>query len=371
MENKDKKGTSYSTDIGYDKLDPFKRACQEAGLQLKNHEYYEEPTSRGESGFISWLYGPLAPGICTVIEGLGTKNIVAEDVYRLTGNPFGFNCIAQDTVAMIVNDMITVGALPVNINMHLAVGDSSWMDDERRVTALIQGWATGCKLSGAMWGGGETPTLKGIIHPDYPEISGSGFGTIDRKHHLRGDLIKAYDQIVFVASSGIHANGLTAARKVAGALPDGYMTKLGNGKTFGEALLQPTMNYVPLMRKLVEHGCDIHYAVNVTGHGFRKLMRADAPFNYHVFDIPDVPQEFTLIEETLGTDHKEMYTDFNMGVGYAFFVPAGESVTTILSKAKELGYKAWVGGEIRHAKEKSVYIKPLDHVLEGNTLAIR
>jgi len=369
----DSKTTSYSKQIGYRELDVFKIAAQKAALGLGNDHYVEEPTSRGESAFVSWEKANPSNGICSVIEGLGTKNIVAEAMYRLTKDPSGFGVVSKDTIAMIVNDMITVGGLPSVISMHFAVGTSDWMKDEERVRAVIDGWREGCRLSGAIWGGGETPSLGTIIHPDYPEMSGSAFGVISKQNYLHGGKIKKADQIIFVSSSGIHANGLTAARKVADKLPDGYLTKLNNGLTFGDALLQPTINYVPLMRKLIESGVELHYAINITGYGWRKIMRAEQMFQYVIHQIPKVPEVFDVIEHGTETAHKDMYLDYNMGVGFALIVPY-DSVDAVLTAAEQLGYDAMLGGEVRDVEPgegKSVVIEQLSFIIDGGQMKIR
>ena len=370
MVNADKKETSYSMAIGYDKLDPFKVNAQKAGEGLVNADYDEELTSRGESAAVFWPKKGDGSGIAHVIEGLGTKNIAAELYYRQTKNPIGHFNVALDTVAMKVNDLITIGALPLNVNMHIAVGTADWMLDADRAAALIAGFREGAILSGAFWNGGETPTLRGMVDPDFPVLSGSCVGTLARKDYLNGRKIKDKDVIVLIASNGIHANGLTNGRKVADMLEDGYMTLLENGSTYGESLLRPTVNYVRLMRALQNAGSDVHYVVHITGHGWRKLMRANENFTYTVHHLPAVDPLFSIIQKTLGTDYVEMHETYNMGAGLALYVPESEAAT-VLSVAEENGYDAWIGGEVTRSESKAVVLTEPDIIFSSDTLSIR
>src|SRR3990167_6601336 len=254
--------------VNYDAMDPFKRAAQKAGREtahnirrLNNGEFQEVEASRGESAY---LIEAAKSYFAHVEEGLGTKNLVADAMYQLTGKSY-YDHIAQDTVAMIVNDMITLGALPLSVAMHLAVGDSNWFDDEKRCRDLVEGWKNACNLARCVWGGGETPTLKGVVVPEAIVLSGSAMGLVKPKERLiTADNIQQGDVIVLIESSGIHANGLTMARKIADKLPDGYMTRLGDGRTYRETLLDPTHIYVALVEDCLNRGVSIHYAVNIT-----------------------------------------------------------------------------------------------------------
>src|SRR3954469_4331746 len=157
--------TYESSGVNYDVLDAFKRACQREAATttpaLAVHDMTEPSGIRGESAYL--IETPDA-FLAHVEEGLGTKNLVADAMLEQTGKRFYAN-IGIDTVATIVNDMITTGALPISVAMHAAVGDSSWFDDQRRAADLTRGFAEACKQSNAVWGGGETPALKGIVDP--------------------------------------------------------------------------------------------------------------------------------------------------------------------------------------------------------------
>src|SRR3954451_16622175 len=178
-----------SSGVNYDRLDAFKRACQRhaaatTGL-LAAHGLAEAPGIRGDSAYL--IEGP-EEYVAHVEEGLGTKNLIADAMLKLTGKSYYRN-ISIDTVATIVNDLVTTGALPVSVAMHAAVGDAEWFADARRSEDLASGFAEGCQQAGAVWGGGETPTLKGIVTPDTIVLAGSAIGRIKPKSsRIAGDL---------------------------------------------------------------------------------------------------------------------------------------------------------------------------------------
>jgi len=129
--------------VRYDQLDAFKRACQKAARTtagvLNDHGYAQPATTRGESAYLIEADDHF---LAHVEEGLGTKNLVADAVYAATGKCY-YREIAIDTVATIVNDLITCGALPISVAMHAAVGDSDWFADTTRANALVDGFAEG------------------------------------------------------------------------------------------------------------------------------------------------------------------------------------------------------------------------------------
>jgi phosphoribosylformylglycinamidine cyclo-ligase len=284
-----------------------------------------------------------------------------------------YDLIARDTVAMIVNDLITVGALPVSVAMHVAVGSNDWFSGMFRVERLVQGWRAACDDAGCAWGGGETPTLKGIVMPDTALLSGSAWGLVKPKSRLlMGANIRAGDAVVLLTSNGIHANGLSLARKIAERLPEGYATELESGNDFGDELLKPTHIYVGLMRKLFDAGIDLHYAVNITGHGWRKLMRAGEPFSYEMISIPEVQEVFRFIQKMSGNTEREMYGDYNMGAGFALILPRDEAGKVLrLVESSRLGYRALMAGMVKKHATRRVLIRPKNIEFTETDLQVR
>ncbi len=359
--------------VNYDAMDPFKRAAQLAAREtarnvsrLNGGEFREFEPSRGESAY---LIEAAKSYFAHVEEGLGTKNLVADAMYTLTGKSY-YDQIAQCAVAMIVNDMITVGALPMSVAMHLAVGSSDWFNDEKRAGDLIAGWKKACDLAGCTWGGGETPTLKDIVMPGTAVISGSAMGIVKPKERLINPFkIRHGDVIVIIESSGMHANGYTLGRGIADKLPNGYLTKLTDGRTYGETLLDPTRIYVRMVEECFYNDVEIHYAVNVTGHGWRKLMRAPQPFTYMIETLPTQLPIFDFIQKHGPVDDREAYGNLNMGAGFALYV-SEDDFETVFRVARRLGFRAFVAGHIEDG-EKKVVIKPKDLEFFGETLSVR
>lgn len=365
-----KKITYAQSGINYQAMDPLKKLAQmkarQTAYNLHRFHMSEVAESRGESAYV-WEETDSYRAF--VIEGLGTKNLVADAMREITHKTY-YDALAQDTVAMIVNDLIVVGANPLVINAYFATGSSDWFLDEERSKDLVNGWSKACDLSGATWGGGETPTLKGIINPETIDLGGSAIGIIKPKNHLvLGDKLQAGDRIVLIESSGMHCNGATLARTVADSLPKKYETLLPSGKMYGEALLTPTHIYAKLVEDVFKAGIDIHYMVNITGHGWRKLMRATKEFTYVLEQIPESHEEFHLIQKASGNSDEEMYGTFNMGAGFAFFVPAKDAgkIKKIALKHK---LKSLNAGFVKEG-EKQVIIDPKNIVFKGKSLDLR
>src|SRR5580700_751955 len=281
-----------SSGVRYGPLDAFKRACQKAALTttdlLAGHGFREPVSVRGESAYLIEAQDHF---LAHVEEGLGTKNLVADAVQAGGGRCY-YRAIGIDTVATIANDLVTCGALPVAVAMHAAVGDSGWFADEHRAGELVRGFAEGCRAAGAVWGGGETPALKGMIEPGAIILAGSAVGRIAPKSlRITGDVADG-DAILFLASSGVQTNGLTLCRKIAESLAGRYSTPIGGGRTLGEALLVPSTLYVAFVRECQRRAIPIHYAAHVTGHGWRKLMRLEEPFVYEITDPRPIPEIF-------------------------------------------------------------------------------
>lgn len=362
-----------SSGVRYDQLDAFKRACQRAARttagELAAHGYAEPATTRGESAY---LIETADHYLAHVEEGLGTKNLVADAVYAATGKNF-YREIAIDTVATIVNDLVTCGALPISVAMHAAVGDSAWFSDAKRMQSLVDGWAEACMLAGAVWGGGETPTLQGIVNPAAIVLAGSAIGKISPKPlRITGD-VRDGDTIIFLASSGVQTNGLSLCRLIADKLPQGYQTPIGHGdaRSYGEALLAPSVIYVAFVRECQRRGLKLNYVAHVTGHGWRKLMRLEEPFVYEITSPRETPALFKFMMQAGPITLREAYATFNMGIGFAAYVDP-KSADAVLAAAQATGYDAWLAGHVKKAGvRKAVVIPSLGLEYSGDTLQVR
>src|SRR5690606_1684234 len=149
--------------------------------------------------------------------------------------------------------------------------------------------------------------------------------------------------------------------------PEGYLTPCGD-TTYGEALLAPSAIYASFVAKLQEAGIPLHYAVHVTGHGWRKLMRLDLPLVYRIERLPPVLPVFDFIAAHASMDADAMYGTFNMGVGCAVYVPAGHAAETVRI-AHAAGHAAWDAGTVRdEGGRKAVEIVPNGVTFGGDSL---
>ncbi len=356
--------------VDYGRIDPLKILAQQAAAttatNLARHGLTEVAASRGESAYVldcGEFY------LASITECLGTKALVADSLRATTGRSY-YDALAQDTLAMAINDLITVGATPVSVHAYWATGGSDWFDDEARARDLVAGWKAACDACGVAWGGGETPALAGVVAPGRIDLAASCVGLVRPKSRLTlGERLGAGDAIVLLESSGIHANGVSLARKLADRLADGFGTQLADGTLYGEALLAPTRLYSPVTEALAAAGIVPHYCANITGHGWRKLMRHPGAFTYRIDSVPPVPLVLQFIQQHAGIDNREAYGNLNMGAGFALFVrPA--LAAQVIDIAATCGVRAWHAGTVNKG-EKQVVIKPLDLVFATDDLHVR
>jgi phosphoribosylformylglycinamidine cyclo-ligase len=154
------------------------------------------------------------------------------------------------------------------------------------------------------------------------------------------------------------------------ALPDGYLTRLDDGRTYGETLLDPTLIYVSLIEDCLDRGVNIHYAVNITGHGWRKLMRPTQPFIYIIERLPKQLPIFNFLQKHGPIDDAEAYGNLNMGAGFALYLPETD-VGAVLEIAASHKLGAFRAGHIEQGDEKRVIIGPKRISYSGTTLDIR
>lgn len=365
-----KKITYSQVGDNYDTKDPVKKlaqtAARETGKNLERHGFSEVSDTRGESAYV-WQQGDTL--MASVIEGLGTKNLVADGTRKITRKTY-YDVIGHDTVATIINDLVTVGAQPLVVHAYWAIEDNSWLQDKERMKDLINGWKEACDLAEASWGGGETPTMKEIVVPGTAEFGGSAVGIIPSKQKLITDTnLIAGDRILFVKSNGVNSNGISLTRAVAKKLREGYGTKLSDGTLYGDAILTKTNIYAKLVNQLLSAGISIHYISNITGHGMRKIMRARGNFSYIIEKIFDPQQVFLFIKEHAGLDDYEMYQTYNMGQDYAIFIPE-KDVAKAQVIVKENGFESLDAGYIEEG-ERQVVIKPKNITFKGESLDLR
>jgi phosphoribosylformylglycinamidine cyclo-ligase len=356
--------------VDYASIDPLKILAQRAAAatagNLARHGLTEITESRGESAYVvdcGDFY------VASITECLGTKALVADAMREITGRTY-YDRIAQDTLAMALNDIITVGATPVSVHAYWASGSSEWFADAQRARDLVEGWRTACDRAGVAWGGGETPALAGVVESERIDLAASCVGLVRPKSRLTlGERLGEGDAIVLLGSSGIHANGVSLARKLVERLPEGYRTTLADGSLYGEALLEPTLLYSPVTEALAAAGIVPHYSANITGHGWRKLMRHTGRFTYRIQSLPPVPPVLAFIAEQAGLPPRESYGSLNMGAGFALFVAPDEAQRCV-EIARAGGVEAWNAGVVV-AGDRQVAVEPLGLTFAADELHVR
>jgi phosphoribosylformylglycinamidine cyclo-ligase len=347
-----------SAGVDYATLDAGKRAALTAALQtsaaLAAHGGRALDVSRGEPAFVFELGDRT---LAFVMEGLGTKAMISRQVAeQLDLNRF--DAVAYDTVAAIVNDLCCVGALPLVVNAYFATGSSDWYRRTDWHGALVDGWSRACADAGATWGGGESPSLPGLVDSDEIELAGSAVGTMPPgSAPILGERLAPGDEIVLVASSGLHANGASLARMIADKLPGGYATELPSGRSFGDALLDPSILYARLVGALADAEVPVSYYSHVTGHGLLKLMRPSRDLTYRISALPPVPEVLTFLAEQSDMDAHAAYSTLNMGSGYAVYTAAGTGAR-VVEIAQGLGHDALLAGQVEEGP-RQVVVEPV------------
>jgi phosphoribosylformylglycinamidine cyclo-ligase len=362
-------GSYRAAGVDYEALDAGKRLAMLKALSTSSlpaaRGAIAIDASRGEPAFVFELDGR---ALAFVVEGLGTKSIIARQVLECQGiNRFAE--IAYDTVAAILNDLCCVGALPLAVNAYFATGASEWYREPARAAALVEGWHRACVDAGCAWGGGESPTLPGLLSEGDIELAGAAVGAVPAGcSPVLGQELESGNEIVLVASSGLHANGASLARLVAGRLRDGYATPLPDGVTLGEALLEPSVMYVPLVAALLRERVAVTYMSHVTGHGLLKLMRPSKRLTYRIERLPDAPAVLSFLVAEARLDPHAAYSTFNMGSGYAVYCAAGAGAATV-ALARDLGFSAQLAGRVEDGP-RQVILEPVDVRFSGDELQL-
>lgn len=255
-------------------------------------------------------------------DGVGSKILIAEMMNK-------YDTVGIDCIAMVVNDILCVGAEPIALVDYLAVEKP----DPQRASEIAEGLVKGALESNIAIVGGETASLPGIIK-DF-DLAGTGIGFVDNDKIITGENIKPGNVLIGIKSNGIHSNGYSLARKA--LFDDASYTvndKMPNrNTTIGEELIRPTELYVKPIVALFKKECNINGLAHITGGGFTNLRRLKKGVGYQINNLPEVPEIFKLIHKQ-NVDIKEMYKVFNMGVGFVVIVDENEA-DEIISTLKE------------------------------------
>jgi phosphoribosylformylglycinamidine cyclo-ligase len=278
------------------------------------------------------------PVLVASTDGVGTKLKVAFALDR-------HDTIGIDCVAMCVNDVVVQGAEPLFFLDYLATGKLS----PEQAEAVVKGIADGCEQAGCALIGGETAEMPGMYPPGEYDVAGFCVGVAERERLIPAETICSGDLLIGLASSGLHSNGYSLARKV---LLDDHKLPFdekvpGGSQTLGEALLEPTRIYVKTLLSLRSR-FEIKGAAHITGGGLVENVPRVLPEGCRAMvdrNTWEVPPVFHWIAELGALSEEDLFRTFNMGVGMVLIVPADEA-NRVLQEARELGEQATVIGEV-------------------------
>lgn len=248
-------------------------------------------------------------------DNVGTKMIIAHMMKK-------FDTVGIDCVAVCANDLICTGSEPVAFLDHISLASS----DHVLVSQIAEGIAKGAAEAGMAVVGGETAITPDLLQGQVGDLIGMAVGICSRHNLVLGDKVRRGDVLVGVASSGIHSNGLTLARKI--------LLKNHNlrdrvpelGKTLSQELLEPTRIYVKPVMELLKR-LEVHGLAHITGGAFSKLDRvvSQSKLGANLDDLPHPPSIFRLIQKEGRVTKREMYRTFNMGIGFVAICPESEA----------------------------------------------
>jgi phosphoribosylformylglycinamidine cyclo-ligase len=278
----------------------------------------------------------IAPGLGLAVsaDGVGTKLLVAQ----LAGK---YDTVGIDLVAMNVNDLICLGAEPVALLDYLAVEDP----DPKLLEEIGRGLYRGCEEARITLPGGELAQigsmLKGAVAGRAFDVAGFVVGTVALDRINTGKDVRPGDAVLGFASSGLHSNGYSLARKAlferGGLSVTDRLDECG-GRTVGEVLLEPTRIYVrPILELLKDRSLRLGALAHITGDGFLNMSRIEAPCGFELDRLPPPPPIFGVIQKRGGVPIEEMFLAYNMGIGFTATVDPNDEAR-VLEVARRHGF---------------------------------
>jgi phosphoribosylformylglycinamidine cyclo-ligase len=259
------------------------------------------------------------------------------------------NTVGIDLVAMSVNDAICCGAEPLFFLDYVAMSH----DDPVLLEQIVEGITTGCMMCDCALLGGETAIMPDLYDRGDYDLAGFCVGVVERKRVIDGTAIAPGDVLLGVASSGLHSNGYSLARKIVFEIcdhsVDDYIEDLG--RTVGHALLEPTRLYARVMRQILAHyrvKNVVHGIAHITGGGIHDNLERILPEGSRAIVAREswrVPPIFPWLQKLGDVDQEEMFRVFNMGIGLVLVVSPfyAESIRAQLAAG---GFENWQIGRI-------------------------
>ncbi len=321
-----KNGLTYK-DSGVD-IDQANRFVDGIGAMVKSTMVKGALSRKGSFGGLFELGGKYKnPVLVSSTDGVGTKLLIAKSANI-------HDTVGIDLVAMNVNDVLCVGAKPLFFLDYIACGKV----DPVLLIEVVKGITEGCRQAGCALVGGETAEMPGLYKQDEYDLAGFTVGVVEKKNIIDGSKIRQGDVVIGLASSGLHSNGFSLARKVFSA---------DEQKAFAKELLVPTKIYVkPVLAVLAKH--KISGIAHVTGGAFYEKMTKILPQGkcfQIVRDSWPIPEIFKKIQKKGNIADAEMFRTFNMGIGMVLVVPP-KSVDKVRALLEKQDVKNFVIGQV-------------------------
>ena len=288
-------------------------------------------------GMVRIPEGMRRPTLVLSTDGVGTKVLVALEAGR-------FDTVGEDLVNHSVNDILVHGATPIAFMDYIA---GSGLGVEQ-IAGLVEGIARGCRAHDMALAGGETAQMPGLYRPGTYDLAGTIVGVVEEGAAIHGDAIRTGDVLLGYASSGLHTNGYTLARRIVfERMGLGVDDRLGElDRSVADVLLEVHRSYYRSVKPVLAH---LHGMAHITGGGVPgNLVRILPPDCEAVVDATswDIPPLFSLLQRAGGVSTEEMREVFNLGVGLIAVLPA-RSVPAAQAAASADGVATWTMGEIR------------------------
>ena len=285
------------------------------------------------------------PVLVSSTDGVGTKLKIAFLMDR-------HDTVGIDLVAMCVNDIAVQGAKPLFFLDYLATGKLR----TGTVTEIIKGVGEGCLQADCALIGGETAEMPGMYRDNEYDLAGFAVGLVDNSKIVDGSEIRPGNQIIGIASSGLHSNGYSLVRKICfevlGLSVDSQVAELD--KTIGEELITPTRIYAKTIQSLVRN-LPIRGLAHITGGGIMDNIIRIIPkacgirIRKHAWDVPPI---FPFLQQAGNIEEKEMMRTFNNGIGLVAVVPE-ENAQEVLNRLTSSGEKAWFIGNVTKTRKNA------------------
>lgn len=293
-----------------------------------------------------------SPVLVACTDGVGSK-------VQLAGKMKKFDTVGIDLVAMSINDMLVQGAEPLFFLDYIAVNNLKPAQMEQ----MISGIARGCRLSDCALIGGETAEMPDTYKKGDFDMAGFAVGVVEKDRIITGKHIEKGDTVLGLASSGLHSNGYTLARNIVFSrrrMKTDDKPSVLEGKTVGEALLEPTRIYAqPVVKLLSRYKVKkvVHGMAHITGGGISgNIKRVLPPDCDAVIDKEKwkVPAVFDFLQQAGPVQESEMYNVFNMGIGFVLIV-SDDFADSITRKLTRYGEKVYRIGRIKSGSGKVIY----------------